>query len=337
MSPMATQKEIARRAGVSVSVVSAVVNGTSHTRMSEETRAKVRAAILEAGYVPNDAARALRRRQAGTIAVVVEKLENPVYKEFFHGIYEAAEDRGWAVVIGDTMWMRSGSHFLARLLGHGSVDAILLRHDGLIDEEVLAHLRARPTPVVMVERQSGSHGDNWVAIDDLAAGRVATEHLLSAGHTEIAFVGGIGSEPSAARYEGYAAAMEQAGLRPRPARFTGFGVAAGAAGLAAIRADEETVTAIVVANVMSAVGLLSAAADEGIEVPRELSVVGIHDAEIADVLRPRLTTVRLPMRTLGLRAVEQVAALLDGGPTDFGVIAEPPEVVVRESTAPPPP
>lgn len=333
---MTTQKEIARRAGVSVSVVNAVLNGTTHTRMSPKTRARIEAAIAEVGYVPNDAARALRRQQAGTIAVVVEKLENPAYKELFHGIYEAAEARGLAVVLGDAIWMRSGSHFLARLLGRGSIDAILLRHEGLIDDEVLGHLRTRSTPVVLVERRSDPH-DPWVAVDDPAAGRLATEHLIELGHTDIAFVGGFDGQPSTSRYEGYVAAMNNARLPPRDPMFTGFGAESGALGLAELRAGETLPTAVVVANVMSAVGLLAAAADARIDVPRRLSVIGIHDAEIADIVRPSLTTVRLPMRELGVRAVEQVSALLSGTPTDLGVITEPPpEVITRGSTAPPP-
>lgn len=330
---MATQKEIAHIAGVSVSAVSAVLNGTTHTRMSDQTRARIEASIAEVGYVPNDAARALRRQQAGTIAVVVEKLENPAYKELFHGIYEAAEARGWAVVLGDIVWMRSGSHFLARLLGRGSIDAIVLRQDRLIDEEVLAHLRARPTPVVLVERQADPH-DSWIAVDDPAAGRLATEHLLGLGHTDIAFVGGEG-QPSAARYQGYVSAMSKARVASREAVVTGFGPESGARGLTELMTGELP-TAVVVANVMSAVGLLAAAADAGIDVPGRLSVVGIHDADIADVVRPSLTTVRLPMRALGVRAVEQVSALLSGTPTELGVFTDPPpEVVARGSTAPP--
>ncbi|WP_159623257.1 LacI family DNA-binding transcriptional regulator [Ruania rhizosphaerae] len=331
---MATQKEIARLAGVSVSSVSAVLNGTTHTRMSHATRERIEAAIAEAGYVPNDAARALRRQQAGTIAVVVEKLENPAYKELFHGIYEAAEERGWAVVLGDVVWMRSGSHFLARLLGRGSIDAIVLRQDRLIDEEVLAHLRARPTPVVLVERQADPH-DSWIAVDDLAAGRMAAEHLIELGHRDIAFVGGEG-QPSAARCEGYATAMRSAGLVSSSPVVTGFGPESGARGLDELRARGVLPTAVVVANVMSAVGLLAAAADAGIDVPGRFSVVGIHDADIADVVRPSLTTVKLPMRALGVRAVEQVSALLAGTPTELGVFTDPPpEVIVRSSTAPP--
>jgi len=332
---MATQKDIARLAGVSVSTVSAVLTGTTHTRMSADTRSRVEAAIAELAYVPNDAARALRRRQAGTIAVVVENLENPVYEELLEGIYEAAEERGWAIMLGDTMWMHSGSHFLARLLGQGSIDAIVLRTGGLLDDEVLSVLRSHPTPVVLVEYQS-DHDGPWVSTDEVAAGRLATEHLIEAGHTDIAFVGGKDIRPANPRYEGYLSAVKLARLSPRPPLFTGYGAGAGVAGLAMLQSQGAMPTAVVVNNVVSALGLLGAASDAGIVVPRELSVVGIHDAEIAELVRPRLTTVHLPMRELGIRAVTHVSALLSGETPQGGVIREPrPHVIARGSVHPP--
>lgn len=332
---MANQKDIARLAGVSVSTVSAVLNGTTHTRMSAATRTRIEAAITELAYVPNDAARALRRRQAGTIAVVVENLENPVYKELLQGIYEAAEERGWAIMLGDTMWMNSGSHFLARLLGQGSVDAIILRTGELLDEEVLGALRSHPTPVVLVEYQSDHRGP-WVSVDEVAAGQMATEHLIEAGHTDIAFVGGQDIRPLNPRHEGYVSAVTRAGLAPRPPLFTGYGGRAGAIGLATLQSGRSMPTAVVVNNVVSAMGLLAAASDAGIEVPRQLSVVGIHDAEIAELVRPQLTTVHLPMRELGIRAVKQVSDLLAGETPHGGVISEPrPYVIARGSVQPP--
>ncbi|ACQ81626.1 transcriptional regulator, LacI family [Beutenbergia cavernae DSM 12333] len=333
---MGTQKEIARRAGVSVSVVSAVINGTKHTRMSDETRARVEAVIEELGYVPNDAARALRRQRSGTIAVVVEKIENPIYRDMFHGIYDAAEARGWAVVLGDARWMRSGSHFLARLLGQGSIDGIILRSEGLVDDEVVAHLRARPTPVIMVEGRHGLDG-RWLAIDDAAAGRVATQHLIDLGHRQIEFAGGERWVPTVERHRGYADAMRDAGLEPRDAIRTGYGSQAGTEALTQIIASRRRPTALVVNNVLSGLGLYAAAHDAGIAIPDDLSVVAIHDADIADDLRPPLATVRMPMAELGARAVEAIAAILEDQSTRFGLVDDPaPVLLPRASTAPPP-
>ncbi len=335
MAGMVTQKDIARRAGVSISVVSAVVNGTSHTRMSEETRERVEAVLAELEYVPNDAARALRRQRAGTIAVVVEKVDNPVYRDMFHGIYDAAEARGWAVVLGDTIWMKSGSHFLTRLLGRGSIDGILMRHDGIIDETVMRLLQTQQTPVVTLEGRHAPDG-RWIAVDDIGAGAIATDHLIELGHREIAYVGGGRAFVTTARYDGYVTRMERAGLTPRALVPTEFGYDAGALGLPLALAQTPRPTAIVVNNVISGIGLLAAAQDAGIDIPGELSVIAIHDAEAADHARPTLTTVRLPMAELGQRGVEEIATALEGRPPRAGVIHDPaPMVVVRGSTAPP--
>lgn len=334
MSRVGTQKEIARRAGVSVSVVSAVVNGTAHTRMSDETRARVEAVIKELGYVPNNAARALRRQQSGTIAVVVEKLENPIYRDMFHGIYDAAESRGWAVVLGDARWMRSGSHFLAHLLGQGSIDGIILRSEGLIDDEVLAHLRARPTPVIVIEGRHGLDG-RWLAVDDAAAGRVATQHLLGLGHRDIEFVGGERWVPTLERHRGYIDAMRDAGLEPRDAIPTGYGSRAGASALQQVIDSGRRPTALVVDNVLSGVGVHAAAHEAGIAIPGDLSVIAIHDADIAGDIRPALTTVRMPMEELGARAVQAIVAILEGSPARFGLVDKPaPVLITRASTAP---
>ncbi len=336
MTRMGTQKEIARRAGVSVSVVSAVINGTTHTRMSDETRARVEAVIEELGYVPNDAARALRRQRSGTIAVVVEKIENPIYRDMFHGIYDAAEARGWAVVLGDARWMRSGSHFLARLLGQGSIDGIILRSEGLIDDEVLAHLRARPAPVIVVEGRHAPDG-RWLAIDDAAAGRVATQHLLDLGHRDIEFVGGERWVPTMERHRGYAGAMLDAGLEARDAIPTGHGSEAGAAALQEVIDSGRRPTALVVNNVLAGIGIYAAAHDAGISIPDDLSVIAIHDADVAGDVRPALATVRMPMAELGARAVDAIAAILEDSPTRFGLVDEPaPVLIPRASTAPPP-
>ncbi|TDE89578.1 LacI family transcriptional regulator [Occultella glacieicola] len=332
---MANQKEIARRAGVSVSVVSAVVNGTSHTRMSDETRAKVEAVIAAVGYVPNDAARALRLQRSGTIAVVLDKLDNPVYHELIHGLYEAAEERGWAVVLGDTNWMRSGSQFLARLLGLGSIDGIVLRQEHLIDERVMAMLTQRRTPVVLLGGRDEPEG-RWLSIDDFEAGRVAAGHLIELGHRDVGYVGGRWGISTDERYRGYREAMVAAGLQPRPPLKSGYGLEGGAAGMAELLAGPHLPTGLVVNNVMAAVGLVGVARDAGIAMPERLSVIGLHDADVAAHARPSLTTVRLPMDRLGALAIEQIALLLDGGQPRFGVIHDPaPEIIVRGSTAPP--
>lgn len=329
---MATQSEIAARAGVSVAVVSAVVNRTSHTRMSAETRRRVEQAISELGYSPNLSARSLRLRRSGMLGVVLHKLDNPVLAPMVRGIYDAATDCGSAVLLGDSnMMMRSGSQFLMRLLSEGTVDGVFVRGESMLDNDVLTLLRKRPTPLIMVEsRESDDYP--WVGIDDHAAARKATQFLLNLGHRRIVFVGGSRWYSARRRYAGYADTMRAAGATAYDHLMTGYGEQAGSEALRQAMGLQVRPTALVVNTVVSCLGVVSAAHDLGLSVPADLSIVGIHDVPMAEYLRPALTTVRMPMYELGRRAVEAMQAMLDGETPTLGSLREPePELVIRGS------
>ncbi|MEV4800451.1 LacI family DNA-binding transcriptional regulator [Nonomuraea sp. NPDC049421] len=325
---MATQRDVARAAGVSLAVVSAVVNGTSHTRMKESTRARVLQAMQQLGYQPNQTARSLRLNQTDMIAMILNKIDNPVYGPLRRGVYEAAAEHGATVLLGDAETTRSGSRFLTRLLSHGTVDGILIRGEGLLDDDVMAELRSHPKPILILEHDVDHP---WIDVDDLRAGEIATRFLANLGHRHIVFVGGSGYL-SQQRYLGYRQAMSAAGLTPAPHLATGFGEQAGADGLRQAMQAATAPTAIVVNNIMSAVGVLAAAHDLGITIPDQLSVVGIHDVDLMHHLRPAVTAVRMPMYELGRAGVESLYDLIAGRPIIGGVITDPePELVIRDS------
>lgn len=326
---MTTQRDIARTAGVSVAVVSAVLNGTTHTRMSEATRARVLEAMENLDYQPNQAARSLRLNRTGMIALILPKLDNPVYTQLLRGVYAAAAERGGTVLLGDAETMRSGSQFVTRLLSHGTVDGILIRDDRLLDDDVMAELRSHPKPILSLDH---SQDHPWVGIDDCRAGEIATRFLLNLHHRRIVFIGGATGHAFEQRYLGYQQEMRRAGLEPAPHLATGFGEQAGAEGLRQALQLPAAPTAVVVNNIMSAVGVLAAARDLGIAVPDQLSVVGIHDVGLMEHLRPAVTAVRMPMDDLGRAGVEGLYELMAGRPCAGGVIADPePELVVRDS------
>ncbi|BCJ69618.1 LacI family DNA-binding transcriptional regulator [Polymorphospora rubra] len=194
---MATQRDVARAAGVSLAVVSAVVNGTSHTRMRESTRTRVLRAMQQLGYQPNHAARSLRLNHTGMIAMILNKLENPVYGPLRQGVYEAAAEHGATVLLGDAETMRSGSQFLTRLLSQGTVDGILIRGEGLLDDDVMAELRSHPKPILILEH---APDHPWIDIDDRRAGEIATRFLVNLRHRHIVFIGDRDTTPSSATW-----------------------------------------------------------------------------------------------------------------------------------------
>lgn len=328
---MATQRDVADRAGVSLAVVSAVVSGTSHTRMSPATRAKVEAAMSELGYRPNLAARSLRLQQAGMIGVILPKLENPVYAPMIRGMYNAAAERGATVLFGDAEMMRPGSEFPTRLVARGAVDGIVVRGLGLLSGEMVAALQNHPTPVLALDRVDQFA---WLGMDDARAGRLATRFLLDLGHRRIAFVGGEAGGADVGRYRGYVAEMALAGVAPADHLATGFGEQAGVEGLRRAWAMAAAPTAIVVNNIMSCVGVLAAAHDLGITVPGDVSIVGIHDVPLMPFLRPAVTAVRMPMYELGRAGVTGLYDMMDGRPGPNRVLDEhEPTLVVRDSVA----
>ncbi len=326
---MATQRDIARTAEVSVAVVSAVINGTKHTRMSEATRARVLQAMEKLDYQPNQAARSLRLNRTGMIALILHKLDNPVYSHLLRGVYAAAAERGGTVLLGDAETMRSGSQFVTRLLSHGTVDGILIRDDRLFDDDVVAELRSHPKPILSLDY---AQDHPWVGIDDRRAGEIATRFLLNLRHRRIVFIGGAPGHAFQQRYRGYQQEMQQAGLEPAPHLATGFGEQAGADGLRQALQLPTAPTAVVVNSIMSAVGVLAAARDLGIDVPNQLSVVGIHDVGLMEHLRPAVTAVRMPMYELGQAGVNALYDLMADRPHTGGIITNPdPELIVRDS------
>jgi LacI family transcriptional regulator, galactose operon repressor len=188
---------------------------------------------------------------------------------------------------------------------------------------------------------SRMRGRGSVIIDDEAAAALATHHLLSLGHRQIGFVGGIaGSDRSQRRLHGLAAMLERHGLALRPDWIVagGWDEPAGHEAVLRLLRQRRRPTGIVVANVLAGVGALAACRDRAVQVPRELSVVAIHDTWFTDHTNPPLTAVRTPLKEMGAAAVDLLIEMLNGGERRSIVLREPaPELVLRESTGRPRP
>lgn len=335
-----TQADVARHAGVSVSVVSRELNGDPALRARPDTRRRIRQAAEELGYRPSHAARSLRLSRAFAVGVVIPDLTNPVYDPLIRGIEDAADDLGYHVLVSRTERLEPGAGFLRRLAGEGRVDGFIVHPRDEVELRDFAPLAdAGVRPVVFVSSRWSKGGS--VVHDDEAAGRIATEHLLGLGHRDVALIGGDAhSHTARARERGYVQAIHASGMRRRSAwvvhrRYDPD------EGRRAVRElctmGRRRPTAIVVANVNAAIGVLRGALEIGLRIPEQLSVVAIHDWWVTDFTRPRLTTVHMPQYELGLAAMRLLALRLAGEPAEEVVITDPPpELVERESTAPPP-
>lgn len=330
---MVRLRDIAERAGVSVGQVSRILNNDPNARAAAATRDRVLQVAAELGYRPNVMARALRAARSDTVGVLVPDLTNPLFAGMLRGIEVEAERRGYTVLLGRSEQVRSSGQ-LARMIEHGRVDGFILQATDDTSLDGLTRLVSHVPSVLVHGRIDGRPGS--VMMDDAGAARLATETLIERGHRRVALVGGLPNTITARRREeGYRAALRAHGLRLDDRLITrlGYGLATSAGALEQLlAAPGPKPTAIMVANVNAAIGLLTAARTRGLRVPDDLSVVAIHDSWICDHSSPPLTTVRMPVEAMGEAAVRLLHERLAGGrPADVEIDDPPARLVERQS------
>ncbi|UOY00361.1 LacI family DNA-binding transcriptional regulator [Blastococcus sp. PRF04-17] len=325
--------DVAALAGVSHQTVSRVING--HPNVAQHTRERVEAAIAELGYRPNVAARALVTGSTRTIGLVTIKINQYGPAQTMLGLEHAARAAGYSVAVSilDDATADAVREAVDTFVAQ-RVDAILAL--GTYDDAAAALAELHP-PVPLVAVQVGGHEDRpAVGVDQEEGARQATRHLLELGHRTVHHVAGpLDSQEARGRIDGWRSELARVGA-PEPELLKGdwtpsSGYAAGRR-LARRFRDGEDVTAAFLGNDQMALGLLAALHEEGIEVPRDVSVVGFDDLPEAPYFTPPLTTVRQDFAELGRRGVQLVLARLRG--EDLHPEAVPAPLVVRSSTGP---
>ena len=338
MRPVVTLSDVAARAGVSVSAVSRVLSNAPSSRVSDATRERIREAARELDYRPNFAARALKLARTNVVALVVPDLTNAIFSELMRGIEEAASEVDHMVLLARAESVRPASDTIARLVGEGRVDGVLMQvSDSTPDGDLRAILDGDVPAVLINSRRTGDVGS--VILPDEAGARVAVEHLVALGHRSIGLINGVTSSDTAERRgAGFSAAMAAAGLDIDPRQVTrlGYSPRQGREAMRALAALAERPTAVVVANVNAALGALVEARALGIQVPDELSIVAIHDAWTAENAWPPLTTVQMPLYELGRMSMAAIVERIGSGRNEHRVVTDPPpQLVVRASSARP--
>jgi LacI family transcriptional regulator len=334
---MATIADVGRRAGVTPSVVSRVLNGDPSLRVRPETRERVVAAARELDYTPNHAARALRQSRVGTIGLAVHDISNPVYAPLIAGAQRAASTHGYVLVLADVPELARDGQTFARVVGSGAIDGLLLLPAGVEADRVVEEAVAERLPAVVVNDRSQSLPS--IELADRAAMSLATDHLLDLGHRDLAALRLDGAGHRARhRTEGFERAMRGRGVPVGDDRVIdgGHTVASGRAAMEVLLSQPLPPTGVVAASVLAGIGALTATRDAGLGVPDDLSIVGVHDVFFAEFLTPALTVVRLPLGHLGEVAVERLVAMIDGDDASQPhlLLDDPaPELVLRGSTA----
>jgi len=331
-----TLRDVAALAGVSSRTVSNVVNG--YAPVSEAMRARVQRAVDELGYQPNVIARNLASGRSGQIAVVVPYLDTPYFSELLQGIIRAARVRGYNVLIdqtdGDAAHEKA---FLSRGSQQLLFDGVIFSPLGLAQSELSERDVTLPL-VVLGERVSDGAFDH-IGIDDVAASREATEHLLGLGRRRVAAIGDQPyptGEAAQLRTRGYRLAHERAGVPVREEYVVStprFNRSDGASAMAHLLDLAEPPDAVFCYSDLVALGALHTLANRGLRVPEDVAIVGYDDIEDARYANPPVTTVSPDKKMIAETAVERLLKRI-GSPTPVpGMeIRAPHRLIPRAST-----
>ena len=335
----------ARIAGVSRATVSYVLNGLTEGRVSisDETRQRVLDAIEELGYEPDARAQALRSGNTRTIALIIPDLRNPHFCEYATGIEEAARAAGYHMLLSSTTLNDEYAVEVFKDLARRRFDGLILASSFILESKeaqaTLDQVRKSGLPIVEL---SDNYGVDAVAADYRDATMEAMDYLLSLGHRRIGLIYGIGGvgghELADDRLQPYRASLEAAGIPIDNDLIVECGPTIEDGYQASQRLLElpSRPTAIVAINDLLVIGALRAAADRGLQVPKDISFVSYDDIPMANYLLPRLTTVTKDALNSGRKAFEVLLARIQTPDLPRQVIHSPARLIIRESTGPAP-
>lgn len=337
---VATLKDVAQRAGVSIKTVSNVVHGYIH--VTDEVRERVRMALKELHYQPNLPARYLRTGRAGVLALAIPDLSNSYFSEVGNAIITAAAARSYTVLIDCTGGERASESLIIDGLRPHLIDGVILSPLALEPEDL--QLRQGRVPLVLL----GEHlldvdvPYDHVANSNVAAARLATEHLLKLGRRRIASIGNQATQSIAGgtgglrRLRGYSEALAKVGL-PVDAQLTmqveAYNQAEGARAMQRLLALDHPPDAVFCFNDLLAIGAMHTLHRAGCRVPDDIAVIGFDDIEEARFAIPSLTTIAPDKKRIGELTVSFLLGRIDGtrtGPPDR--VEVPFRLIIREST-----
>jgi DNA-binding LacI/PurR family transcriptional regulator len=325
--------DVAREAGVHLSTVSRVLNGTDKGSVRPETRERILEAARRLRYRPNAMARGLKLAQTGALGLLVPSLRNPVYAAIIRGAFDRAWERRFVVVLAEDTGQSAAQAAYERLVEEGRIDGLLIasaRPGSPLVDAYADHL----VPSVFVNRRHPGSGRN-VSMREEDAGRLAAAHLLGLGHRRLGHVAGPPDLDTAARRAaGFVAAVREAGLEPS-VTCAPFEERGGHEGLHALLSLDAPPTGIFVSNINQAVGAMAAARAAGRRIPDDVSLVGYDDDTVAEFLDAPLTAIRMPLHELGAVAIDTLLEQLEGAPPRDVTVETAPELVIRASTGPP--
>jgi LacI family transcriptional regulator len=332
---MASIRDVAERAGVSLGTVSNVLNRPD--MVAEETRLRVLRAIEALGFVRNGSAHQLRAGRNPYIGLVVLDIANPFFTEVARGAEDAANEGGYVVILCNSDASPDKESDYLHVLEEQRAQGLLIT-PVLDDPSYLQRLSQRGIAVTLLDCSCQTTDFCSVAVDDVYGATLAINHLLELGHRRIAFVNGpLSIRQCADRYEGVQKALQAAGLEPEQAllniNLAALNPIEGEKSAEALLNTNERPDAIFCANDLLALGVMRGLHQRGYSVPVDFALVGYDDIDVASVLSTPLTSVRQPKYQLGHTAARLLFDEIANPKThQHQRIVYQPELIIRESS-----
>jgi DNA-binding LacI/PurR family transcriptional regulator len=326
-----TMREVAKRAGVSPATVSRVLNKTHY--ISPETKRRVLEVVGQLNYYKNVHARRLATGRSDLFGLVISEIANPYFPEVIRGFQAAAWDRGFDVLLCNTQYDPVRTKSILRKLIESDVRGVAVMTSS-IDKSRASELIATGIGVVFCNLTPAEKLVSTISIDYQRGIAQAIEHVVRLGHRRTAVIAGPDNNRTAVTIkDALVAGLKERELNPFPLISSNYGIDAGASAVRAILSAPQKPTAIFCGSDLIALGAMSALEEAGVEIPEEISVIGIDDISFAFLARPPLTTIRVPRERVGTTAFEALDKMLKLKRRRGADYYLETELVVRKSTA----
>lgn len=335
-----TIKDVAKIAKVSPSTVSRVIAGSQ--RISKATHERVKKAMEDLGYYPNANARSLVKNSTETLGLVLSRsvvsaLANPFFPEIFRGITSVTQDFGYSLLLSSSKDHHQEEEEALRMLRERRVDGLLLLASR-VNDSLIQKLHKGKHNFVLVGRVPGVEDVHWVNNDNVQAAEKAISYLAQLGHQKIGLL--VGSSQyivSRDRLDGYKLGLEIAGIPfdPTLVEEVDFTEESGYIGMESLLERRPDLTAVFAIDDLLAMSAIKAIKERGLSVPDDISIVGFNDDPLASYIDPQLTTIRIPIYEMGVKATQMLIKLIreESVPEKQLVLSN--EIVIRKTCAPP--
>jgi len=329
-----TLDDVAKLAGVSTATVSRCLNNPD--RVVEKTRERVLDAVQTLGYTPNFAARVMAAKRSFTIGAIIPTMDNAIFARGLQAFQEELHRRGYTLLVASSAYSpQIEEEQIKALVARGADGLLLIGHDR--DSAVYDYLDVQGIPTLSAWSILPDMRLPSVGFDNLGAMKALTEEVLSLGHQKLAMISAIarGNDRAQARIDGFREAIQDKGLDFEDVQVleTKYEIESGARGFAQIIESDAHVTAVICGNDVIAAGALSAAKEMGYKVPEDVSITGFDDMDLGRIVEPALTTVHVPHHKMGVKAAQELVAMVEHKSADVPHCLET-QIVLRNSLGP---